>query len=169
MRKAKQLLWFIIPSVLIWIIIAIPVISVKNHTPFITAAGYFRLFIKDSTFKKALFNTLSKPILITLLISIALYAAKRIVGKRLIPKYANAVFYTLIIFLLTVSRYVLLSLFVYPYYSVSAILYTNSSSIVSTLVFMLSLQIAILFCFIFWCVDLIFDKIGKPKCDENAL
>lgn len=163
MRKAKQLLWFIIPSVLIWVSITIDVISIRHNTPkFIGTTQYFRLFLYDPTFKKALFNTMLKLILIILLISIALYAAKRIVGQKLIPKYANTAFYIIIILLITAGGYLKLHSFLgNPYY--------NLWSIFSTLAFLVSLQIAILFCFIFWCIDLIFDKIGKPKCDENTL
>ena len=84
MKKAKQLLWFIIPTIYIWFSIIFTAISVKNNTPkFLGTTNYYRLFFKDAVFKKALFNTFLFPALIALLCCAALYTAKRLIKQKI--------------------------------------------------------------------------------------
>ena len=94
MKKAKQLLWFIIPTVYIWFSIIFTAISVKNNTPkFLGLTNYYRLLLNDAVFLKALFNTFLFPALIALLCCAALYTAKRLINRKYNIKYINAVFY----------------------------------------------------------------------------
>ena len=61
MKKAKQLLWFIIPTVYIWFSIIFTAISVENNTPkFLGLTNYYRLLLNDAVFKKALLNSFAE-------------------------------------------------------------------------------------------------------------
>ena len=95
MKRAKQLLWFIIPTVYIWFSIIYTSVSVKNSTPkFLGLTNYWRLLLNDAIFKKALFNTFLFPALIAFLFCVVLYIAKRLINRKYHIKYINAAFYT---------------------------------------------------------------------------
>ena len=166
MKKAKQLLWFIIPTVYIWFSIIFTAISVKNNTPkFLGLTNYYRLLLNDAVFLKALFNTFLFPALIALLCCAALYTAKRLINRKYHIKYINAVFYAVVSVLTTACMFFRIKrVFAYPANTyLAAVLQAEPGKGSNFNLFLLCLQTAILLCFIFWCIDLVLEKINGRK------
>ena len=165
MKRAKQLLWFIIPTVYIWFSIIYTAISVKNSTPkFLGTTNYYRLFFKDAAFKKALFNTFLFPALIAFLFCVVLYIAKRLINRKYHIKYINAVFYGAASVFTTACMYFQFKgCFAYPANTYLAAVLQAEPKGSNFNLFLLCLQAAILQCFIFWCIDLISEKINGRK------
>ena len=165
MKKAKQLLWFIIPTVYIWFSIIFTATSVKNSTPkFLGTTNYYRLFFKDAAFKKALFNTFLFPALIAFLFCVVLYIAKRLINRKYHIKYINAVFYGAASVFTTACMYFQFKgCFAYPANTYLAAVLQAEPKGSNFNLFLLCLQAAILLCFIFWCIDLISEKINGRK------
>ena len=167
MKKAKQLLWFIIPTVYIWFSIIYTAISVKNSTPkFLGTTNYYRLFFKDAIFKKALLNIFLFPALIAFLFCVVLYIAKRLINRKYHIKYINAVFYGAASVFTTACMYFQFKgFFAYPAYTypLAAVLQAEPGIGSNFNLFLLCLQAAILLCFIFWCIDLVSEKINGRK------
>ena len=169
MKRAKQLLWFIIPTVYIWFSIIYTAISVKNSTPkFLSTTNYYRLFFKDAALKKALLNTFLFPALIAFLFCVVLYIAKRLINRKYHIKYINAVFYgaasvfTTACMYFRFKRFLGYSAYTYP---LTAVLQAEPVERFNFNLFLLCLQTAVLLCFIFWCVDLILEKTKEGKCE----
>ena len=167
MKRAKQLLWFIIPTVYIWFSIIYTAVSVKNSTPkFFGTTDYYRLFFKDAVFKKALFNTFLFPALIAFLFCVVLYIAKRLINRKYHIKYINAAFYGAASVFTTACMYFRFKRFfghsAYTY-SLTAVLQAEPVERFNFNLFLLCLQTAVLLCFIFWCVDLILEKTNGRK------
>ena len=167
MKRAKQLLWFIIPTVYIWFSIIYTSISVKNSTPkFLGTTNYCRLFFKDAVLKKALLNTFLFPALIALLCCAALYTAKRLINRKYNIKYINAVFYAVVSVLTTACMFFRIKrVFAYPANTYFAAVLQAEPKGSNFNLFLLCLQAAVLLCFIFWCVDLILEKAKEGKCE----
>ena len=167
MKKAKQLLWFIIPTVYIWFSIIFTATSVKNSTPkFLGTTNYYRLFFKDAVLKKALLNTFLFPALIALLCCVALYTAKRLINRKYHIKYINAVFYGAASVFTTACMYFQFKgFFAHPAYTypLVAVLQAEPGIGSNFNLFLLCLQAAILLCFIFWCIDLVSEIINGRK------
>ena len=165
MKRTKQLLWFIIPTVYIWFSIIYTAISVKNSTPkFLGTTNYYRLFFKDAAFKKALFNTFLFPALIAFLFCVVLYIAKRLINRKYHIKYINAVFYGAASVFTTACMYFQFKgCFAYPANTYLAAVLQAEPKGSNFNLFLLCLQAAILLCFIFWCIDLISEKINGRK------
>ena len=165
MKRAKQLLWFIIPTVYIWFSIIYTAISVKNSTPkFFGTTDYYRLFFKDAVFKKALLNTFLFPALIAFLFCVVLYIAKRLINRKYNIKYINAVFYAVVSVLTTACMFFRIKrVFAYPANTYLAAVLQAEPKGSNFNLFLLCLQAAILLCFIFWCIDLISEKINGRK------
>ena len=165
MKKAKQLLWFIIPTVYIWFSIIFTATSVKNSTPkFLGTTNYYRLFFKDAVLKKALLNTFLFPALIALLFCAALYTAKRLINRKYNIKYINAVFYAVVSVLTTVCMFFRIKrVFAYPANTYLAAVLQAEPKGSNFNLFLLCLQAAVLLCFIFWCIDLVSEKINGRK------
>jgi len=164
-KKAKQLLWFIIPTVYIWFSIVFTAISVKNNTPkFLRTTNYCRLFFKDAVLKKALLNTFLFPALIALLCCAALYTAKRLINRKYNIKYINAVFYAVVSVLTTACMFFRIKrVFAYPANTYLAAVLQAEPKGSNFNLFLLCLQAAVLLCFIFWCIDLVSEKINGRK------
>ena len=167
MKGAKQLLWFIIPTVYIWFSIIFTAISVKNSTPkFLGTTNYCRLFFKDAVLKKALLNTFLFPALIALLCCAALYTAKRLINRKYNIKYINPVFYAVVSALTTACMFFRIKrVFAYPANTYLAAVLQAEPKGSNFNLFLLCLQAAVLLCFIFWCVDLILEKAKEGKCE----
>ena len=165
MKRAKQLLWFIIPTVYICFSIIYTAISVKNSTPkFLSLTNYYRLLLDDAIFKKALLNTFLFPALIALLCCAALYTAKRLINRKYNIKYINAVFYAVASVLTTACMFFRIKrVFAYPANTYFAAVLQAEPKGSNFNLFLLCLQAAILLCFIFWCIDLILEKINGRK------
>ena len=165
MKKAKQLLWFIIPTVYIWFSIIFTAISVKNSTPkFLGTTNYCRLFFKDAVFKKALFNIFLFPALTAFLFCVVLYIAKRLINRKYHIKYINAVFYGAASVFTTACMYFQFKgFFAYPANTYLAAVLQAEPKGSNFNLFLLCLQAAILLCFIFWCIDLVSEKINGRK------
>ena len=165
MKRAKQLLWFIIPTVYIWFSIIYTAISVKNSTPkFLSTTNYYRLFFKDAALKKALLNTFLFPALIAFLFCLVLYIAKRLINRKYNIKYINAVFYGAASVFTTACMYFQFKgCFAYPANTYFAAVLQAEPKGSNFNLFLLCLQTAVLLCFIFWCVDLISEKINGRK------
>lgn len=165
MKRAKQLLWFIIPTVYIWFSIIYTAISVKNSTPkFLNTTNYYRLFFKDAALKKALLNTFLFPALIAFLFCLVLYIAKRLINRKYHIKYINAVFYGAASVFTTACMYFQFKgCFAYPANTYFAAVLQAEPKGSNFNLFLLCLQAAILLCFIFWCIDLISEKINGRK------
>ena len=165
MKKAKQLLWFIIPTVYIWFSIIFTAISVKNNTPkFLRTTNYCRLFFKDAVLKKALLNIFLFPALIAFLFCVVLYIAKRLINRKYHIKYINAVFYAVVSVLTTACMFFRIKrVFAYPANTYLAAVLQAEPKGSNFNLFLLCLQAAILLCFIFWCIDLVSEKINGRK------
>lgn len=165
MKKAKQLLWFIIPTIYIWFSIIFTAISVKNNTPkFLGTTNYYRLFFKDAVFKKALFNTFLFPALIALLCCAALYTVKRLINRKYNIKYINTVFYAVVSVLTTACMFFRIKrVFAYPANTYLAAVLQAEPKGSNFNLFLLCLQAAVLMCFIFWCIDLVSEIINGRK------
>jgi len=164
-KKAKQLLWFIIPTVYIWFSIIYTAISVKNSTPkFLRTTNYYCLFFKDAIFKKALLNIFLFPALIAFLFCVILYIAKRLINRKYHIKYINAVFYAVVSVLTTACMFFRIKrVFAYPANTYLAAVLQAEPKGSNFNLFLLCLQAAILLCFIFWCIDLVSEKINGRK------
>ena len=160
MKKAKQLLWFIIPTIYIWFSIIFTAISVKNNTPkFLGTTNYYRLFFKD-----AVFNTFLFPALIALLCCAALYTAKRLINRKYNIKYINTVFYAVVSVLTTACMFFRIKrVFAYPANTYLAAVLQAEPKGSNFNLFLLCLQAAVLMCFIFWCIDLVSEIINGRK------
>ena len=168
MKRAKQLLWFIIPTVYIWFSIIYTAVSVKNSTPkFLSTTNYYHLFFKNAAFKKALFNIFLFPALIAFLFCLVLYIAKRLINRKYHIKYINAVFYGAASVFTTACMYFqfngCFAYTAYTIYPLAAVLQVNLSDRFNFNLFLLCLQAAVLLCFIFWCIDLVSEKINGRK------
>ena len=165
MKRAKQLLWFIIPTVYIWFSIIYTAISVKNSTPkFLSTTNYYRLFFKDAALKKALLNTFLFPALIAFLFCLVLYIAKRLINRKYNIKYINAVFYGAASVFTTACMYFQFKgCFAYPANTYFAAVLQAEPKGSNFNLFLLCLQAAVLLCFIFWCIDLVSEKINGRK------
>ena len=165
MKKAKQLLWFIIPTVYIWFSIIFTAISVKNNTPkFLRTTNYCRLFFKDAIFKKALLNIFLFPALIAFLFCVILYIAKRLINRKYHIKYINAVFYAVVSVLTTACMFFRIKrVFAYPANTYLAAVLQAEPKGSNFNLFLLCLQAAVLLCFIFWCIDLVSEIINGRK------
>ena len=165
MKKAKQLLWFIIPTVYIWFSIIYTAISVKNSTPkFLRTTNYYRLFFKDAVYKKALLDTFLFPALIALLCCAALYTAKRLINRKYNIKYINAVFYAVASVFTTACMFFRIKrVFTYPANTYLAAVLQAEPKGSNFNLFLLCLQTAVLLCFIFWCIDLVSEIINGRK------
>ena len=163
MKKAKQLLWFIIPTVYIWFSIIYTAISVKNSTPkFLRTTNYYCLFFKDAIFKKALLNIFLFPALIAFLFCVVLYIAKRLINRKYHIKYINAVFYAVVSVLTTACMFFRIKrVFTYPANTYLAAVLQAEPKGSNFNLFLLCLQAAVLLCFIFWCIDLVSEKNGR--------
>lgn len=163
MKKAKQLLWFIIPTVYIWFSIIYTAISVKNSTPkFLRTTNYYRLFFKDAVYKKALLNIFLFPALIAFLFCVVLYIAKRLINRKYHIKYINAVFYAVVSVLTTACMFFRIKrVFTYPANTYLAAVLQAEPKGSNFNLFLLCLQAAVLLCFIFWCIDLVSEKNGR--------
>ena len=163
MKKAKQLLWFIIPTVYIWFSIIYTAISVKNSTPkFLRTTNYYRLFFKDAVYKKALLNIFLFPALIAFLFCVVLYIAKRLINRKYHIKYINAVFYAVVSVLTTACMFFRIKrVFAYPANTYLAAVLQAEPKGSNFNLFLLCLQAAVLLCFIFWCIDLVSEKNGR--------
>ena len=163
MKKAKQLLWFIIPTVYIWFSIIYTAISVKNSTPkFLRTTNYYLLFFKDAIFKKALLNIFLFPALIAFLFCVVLYIAKRLINRKYHIKYINAVFYAVVSVLTTACMFFRIKrVFTYPANTYLAAVLQAEPKGSNFNLFLLCLQAAVLLCFIFWCIDLVSEKNGR--------
>lgn len=165
MKRAKQLLWFIIPTVYIWFSIIYTSISVKNSTPkFLGTTNYYRLLLNDAVFKKALLNTFLFPALTAFLFCVVLYIAKRLINRKYHIKYINAAFYAVASVFTTACMFFRIKrVFAYPANTyLEAVLQAEPKGSNFNL-FLLCLQAAILLCFIFWCIDLVSEKINGRK------
>ena len=165
MKKAKQLLWFIIPTVYIWFSIIYTAISVKNSTPkFLRTTNYYRLFFKDAVYKKALLNIFLFPALIAFLFCVVLYIAKRLINRKYHIKYINAVFYAVVSVLTTACMFFRIKrVFAYPANTYLAAVLQAEPKGSNFNLFLLCLQAAVLLCFIFWCIDLVSEIINGRK------
>ena len=165
MKKAKQLLWFIIPTVYIWFSIIFTAISVKNSTPkFLGTTNYCRLFFKDAVYKKALLNIFLFPALIAFLFCVVLYIAKRLINRKYHIKYINAVFYAVVSVLTTACMFFRIKrVFAYPANTYLAAVLQAEPKGSNFNLFLLCLQAAVLLCFIFWCIDLVSEIINGRK------
>ena len=165
MKKAKQLLWFIIPTVYIWFSIIFTAISVKNNTPkFLRTTNYCRLFFKDAVLKKALLNIFLFPALIAFLFCVVLYIAKRLINRKYHIKYINAVFYAVVSVITTACMiFRIKRVFAYPANTYLAAVLQAEPKGSNFNLFLLCLQAAVLLCFIFWCIDLVSEKINGRK------
>ena len=165
MKKAKQLLWFIIPTVYIWFSIIYTAISVKNNTPkFLRTTNYCRLFFKDAVLKKALLNIFLFPALIAFLFCVILYIAKRLINRKYHIKYINAVFYAVVSVLTTACMFFRIKrVFAYPANTYLAAVLQAEPKGSNFNLFLLCLQAAVLLCFIFWCIDLVSEIINGRK------
>lgn len=163
MKKAKQLLWFIIPTVYIWFSIIYTAISVKNSTPkFLRTTNYYLLFFKDAALKKALLNIFLFPALIAFLFCVVLYIAKRLINRKYHIKYINAVFYAVVSVLTTACMFFRIKrVFAYPANTYLAAVLQAEPKGSNFNLFLLCLQAAVLLCFIFWCIDLVSEKNGR--------
>lgn len=153
MKVFKQLLWFIIPTVLIWgfwfiyNVIITNQIEASNSTPhFGNYSYYLELFEKDTTFSKVLFNTFIISLASALFIIVMMYVCKLIFKFNSVFMYSSAFVFT-----------TLTALFAPVILSVEHKLNISVFNVV------LSLQIGISCCFICWLIDVVKRKITKSK------
>ena len=167
MKRAKQLLWFIIPTVYIWFSIIYTAISVKNSTPkFFGTTIIIVSFLRTPLLKKALFNIFLFPALTAFLFCVVLYIAKRLINRKYNIKYINAVFYgAASVFTTACIYFQFKGFFAHPAYTypLLAVLQAEPGIGSNFNLFLLCLQTAVLLCFIFWCVDLILEKTNGQK------
>lgn len=128
--------------------------------------NYYLLFFKDAALKKALLNIFLFPALIAFLFCVVLYIAKRLINRKYHIKYINAVFYGATSVFTTACMYFQFKgFFAYPAYTypLAAVLQAEPGIGSNFNLFLLCLQAAILLCFIFWCIDLVSEKINGRK------
>ena len=146
MKVFKQLLWFIVPTVLVWMFVILYLFfynkfSHSNYPRFSGYSNYLGLFLNNSVFPKALLNTLLIAFMPAILVSVITYISK------IIFKF-NFVFMYVIAFVLS-TLVALLSNTIFLGQPISINLFSVATAI----------QIGIICCFICWLVDLIKTKI----------
>ena len=145
MKVLKQLLWFIVPTVLVWIFVILYLLfcnefSNSNSPSFSGYANYLRLFLNNSVFPKALLNTLFISFIPAVLVSAITYISKLIFKFSPVFMYVTAfVFSTLV------------ALFSHTIFFGEPI-NINLFSIAT------AIQIGIICCFICWIINIIKTK-----------
>lgn len=137
MKTLKELLWFIVPTVIIGVLLYIFTFVVTANLPgFIGPQNYLRLFMNDPVFLKALINTVSLPLLLAGGIGVVLFLIKHFLFKD----QQRGIFYA--VYFISTS-----ALLIQP--NIPAIL--------------LSMQFGVIICFIFWCAEKIIQKMKTKK------
>ncbi len=163
MKKTKELLLFLAA-----LIIPIPIFFVIlffSSPGFVGVENYMRLFFRDQTFGKALFNTVFVPFIFSFL-CVALFAVIVFSARRKI-KAPRKVFYIGSVFIgaITALLYVVYSKMVFllvpaqQYASQTLVLHITdySPTIFAVSDVLLCLYIGVFTAFIFWIVELIVD------------
>lgn len=156
MKIFKQLLWFIIPTLIIGLLLYVFTFGDKtNLNGFVSKQNYLRLFLNDPTFLRALFNTMALPLLLVVGIGAALFLIKQVLFRN---KYSG-VFYavcfitTSLAFHLTAHLKLFMGL---PPAAYSTRFFISTSSLVmqpNIPAILISMQIGVIICFICWCVN----------------
>ena len=145
----KQLLWFIIPTALIWGFWFIYDMSFVNETitsnnpRFGDYSYYLELFKNDEIYSKAVFNTVFISFISAVLIGAVTYICK------LIFKFNLTFMYTLTFGLTTLTAF----------FSHSILFGSNVNF--SVLNIIIALQIGVICCFVCWLIDTIKSKSSK--------
>ncbi len=159
MKKFKQLLCFIIPSVLCWILYFIPSIlsyNMINKPSFVVFENYLRLFINDDTFIKALFNSIKIPLVVAL-VTVTIALVLRCILKKY--KYSDLITYSSLS-AVNVLLYIINSFLLSIYYE---IFYEFNFKVV-----LMSLEWGVFACFLFWIGSSIIEKIKPQRTYQNT-
>ncbi len=162
-KTVKQLLWFIIPSAFIWALIYVVTFIPNDNLPgFLQEQDYLKFCFCDMLIIKAFLSILIRSFCYVLLIGFALYIVKLLVNRKSERKFANKVFY--------MSALTVCYAFFYFSSDIKAFMGLPPSVYTPWLIMLspdeiarkycinipailISIQVGIVICFIFWCVD----------------
>ena len=171
MKKIKEFLLLFVPLIVLTILPIILFVTNQTENSFIGNAQYLKLFLNDSIFGNAIFNTYYKAIIFSALavvcVALLCHFIKYIKSRKVFYP-VSVVLASVISFLSTYMNrvnYFGLPMGVYdPQYLIS-----NSPPSISISIYdvLLALQIGFLITFIFWLLELLVLFIKKKKSTFN--
>lgn len=169
MKKFKEFLFFIIPLIVLTVLPIVLFVTNQGENAFIGNMQYLKLFLNDSTFAYAVFNTYRKPALFSTVAVLILVALKYFSILKFLKN--RKIFYFLNIALASVVSFLVLLVDKMNFFGSSMGVYdpnyiiTHSPPTVSISVFdiVLALQIGIFITFVFWLIELIINFIKNKK------
>ncbi|MHB1454665.1 MAG: hypothetical protein ACYCYM_12040 [Saccharofermentanales bacterium] len=180
MKTFKQLLWFIIPTIIIPVLLLLNFMQSINYPKFIGPQNYMRLLINDPLFLKALLNTLAIPTAAALVGGLIIYLIKLLFFGKANTKRVTPVYYTCLfvasstIFHITANLTTFFGIPQQAYSARTIMQHTSDYSAwrlmnipINFSVILISMQAGVLVCFVFWLVDKAVSKLtGKSKTND---
>ena len=165
MKTFRQLLWFIIPTAVIWSFIYVMNFIPSDSLPgLLKEQDYLRIYFKDSLWLSFFIDTLILPWLLTLLTGFVIYVVKVVMMRKSGVK--SYIYYIIAFTVCSVLFYFSSGIKTYlglPPSAYSA--YTAISDIntyrVNLPAILLSMQVGIIVCFLLWLTDKIMIKTRK--------
>lgn len=160
MKTARQLLWFIFPTMCIFLLFCIFLFlpKVGESSVFISDQQYIRLLLKDPFFLKSLFYSLAFPFILAFVMELILFIIGKSITKKHNIKYFNIYYYT-ILFIFSFSIFYLNRGLRYVWglptsaYNVRSLLSTHNSFYFSVPVILVAIQAALILCFLHWLIN----------------
>ena len=159
MKTTKQLLWFILPSICVFLLFYVSsLLPQSNSFKFISDQQYIRLLLKDPLFPKSLFYFLFSPFALAFSVGMVLFVFKMIIAKKHNISRFNTYYYTVLfisssaVFYFSANLKALLGLPLSTY-NVHTILSTDASLHFSLPVILVAIQAGIVICFLYWFIN----------------
>ena len=167
MKKFKEFLLLFVPVIVFTILPIIIFVSNLNINAFVSYEHYLRLFLNDSVFKTAIFNTYCYPIIFSLFavvfVALLCHLIKNIQSRKVFYP-VSVVFASVVAFFSTYLMKVIYFGLPMDVYSTQYII-TNTPPNISISIYeiLLALQIGFLVTFLFWLVELLILFVKKKN------
>ncbi|MDD2362187.1 MAG: hypothetical protein PHH84_04425 [Oscillospiraceae bacterium] len=166
MKAFKHLLWFIVPSVIIGVLLYIFTFADAANLPrFVGTQNYLKLFLNNPVLLRALFNAIVLPLFLAIGIGVSLFIIKQFLFR---DKHSG-IFYSVcfisssLVFHFTANLKLFMGL---PPAAYSSHVIVSSSALLmqpNIPAILISIQVGVIICFIFWCADKITQKLRSKK------
>ncbi|NCA93529.1 hypothetical protein EOM82_09965 [bacterium] len=167
MKTFKQLICFIVPTAVIWALICVTSFIPSDSLPgFLQEQDYLSIYFKDSFLFKDFVSTLVLPCCFVLLTGLMIYVVKTIMIRKSCGKSFNKTFYAVAFTVCSALFYFSSGIKAYlgippSAYSVHTIISGIDNYRVNLPAILLSMQVGIIVCFLFWLTDKIMIKTRK--------
>ena len=167
MKKLKEFLLLFVPLIICTVLPVVMFVSKQNVNAFVSNAHYLRMFLNDSTFKIALFNTYCYPFIFSLLsvvfVALLCYFIKYIKSRKIFYP-ASVILSSVVAFFCTyIDEINYFGLPMYVYYDPQYLVSKSPFYIPITYNILLGLQIGLLTTFLFWLVETLISFIDNRK------